>query len=89
VLLYQAIRWPGRPGFALSRVLAIVGFLAVFGTVDETHQAFIPGRSMEAMDAVGDTAGAAVGAMAGAWWAGRRTRPVVSSAGGPRDFEVS
>jgi VanZ family protein len=75
-LLYQAIRWPGRPGFALSRALVIVGFLAVMGTADETHQAFIPGRSMEAMDAVGDTTGAALGVTALAWSSRRRERKV-------------
>lgn len=75
-LLYRAIRWPGRPGFALSRALVIVGFLAVMGTADETHQAFIPGRSMEAMDAVGDTTGAALGVAAVAWSCRARVRKV-------------
>ena len=63
-LLLGAIRWPGRPGKSLLRALTVVGALAVFGTADETHQAWIPGRSMDPMDAAMDTAGAAVGAAA-------------------------
>jgi VanZ family protein len=72
LLFYRAVAWPGLPGFSLCRALVVVGALAVFGTVDETHQAFIPGRSMEGMDAAMDTAGAAVGAAVGAWRAGRK-----------------
>ncbi|MGE5276160.1 MAG: VanZ family protein [Acidobacteriota bacterium] len=71
-LLLRAIRWPGRPGFTLLRALAVTGALAVFGTADETHQAFIPGRSMEGLDAAMDTAGAALGTLAAARVAGRR-----------------
>jgi VanZ family protein len=67
LLVFRAVRWPGSPGFTVTRALAVVGALAVFGTADETHQAFIPGRSMEGMDAVMDTAGAALGAVVGAW----------------------
>jgi len=73
-LLLQAIRWPGRPGPTLSRALCVIGALAVFGTADETHQAFIPGRSMEGRDAVMDTVGAAAGTSAA--WIGRRRRNV-------------
>ncbi len=72
VLIFQAVRWPGLPGLTASRALAVVGALAVFGTADETHQAFIPGRSMEALDAVMDTAGAALGlAVLAGWKRGR------------------
>jgi len=71
-LLLRAIRWPGRPGFTLLRALAVTGALAVFGTADETHQAFIPGRSMEGLDATMDTAGAALGTLMAGWVGGRR-----------------
>ena len=70
-LLFHAIRWPGLPGPTFGRALCVVGALAVFGTADETHQAFIPGRSMEGRDALMDTAGAAVG-MGAVWVVGRR-----------------
>ncbi len=73
-LLYAAVAWPGRRGFSVARVLAVAGALAVFGTADETHQAFIPGRSMEGMDAVMDTAGAALGAVVEGWRAQRKVR---------------
>ncbi|MGH9368009.1 MAG: VanZ family protein [Thermoanaerobaculia bacterium] len=74
LLLFRAVRWPGRPGLTLSRALAVVGALAVFGTADETHQAFIPGRSMEGRDALMDTAGSAVGALLARWRGRRRKR---------------
>jgi len=78
-LLYLAIRWPGRQGFSLLRALTVAGALAIFGTADETHQAFIPGRSMEAMDAVADGTAAALGALAASGVSGR-TRPDTDSA---------
>ena len=63
-LLYQAVAWAGRAGFSLVRVLVITGVMAVWGTVDEIHQLWIPGRSTEVGDAVADTTGGAVGALA-------------------------
>ena len=60
--LYFAIAWPG-PRRSLRRALAVAGILAVWGTLDEIHQAFIPGRFMEGMDAVLDTVGGFVGAL--------------------------
>lgn len=73
LFLYLAIRWPGRPRFSLGRVLAIVGLMAVWGTVDEVHQTWIPGRSCDPEDAIADTTGAAAGALAASVWS-RRTR---------------
>ena len=63
-LIYRAVRWPGKPGASLARVLAVVGLMAVWGIVDETHQYWIPGRSMEAGDVAADVVGAAAGALA-------------------------
>jgi VanZ family protein len=65
-LLYRAIQWPGRPGFALGRLLTVVGALAVLGTVDEIHQVWIPGRGMEGADLLADIAGGLVGALTAA-----------------------
>jgi VanZ family protein len=45
-------------------VQSIVGVLAVWGVADETHQTWIPGRSMEGGDVLADVAGAAAGAVA-------------------------
>jgi VanZ family protein len=61
-LLYRAVAWPGRPGFALSRVFTVVAILAVWGAIDEAHQEWIPGRGMESGDLGADVAGATVGA---------------------------
>ncbi|MFN2387471.1 MAG: VanZ family protein [Thermoanaerobaculia bacterium] len=72
-LIYRAMRWPGRAGFGAGRVLAIAGALAVFGTLDEIHQLWIPGRGMEGADLLADVAGGAVGAAAAALAAGRGT----------------
>ena len=65
VLLHRAIRWKGRSGVAMSRVMAIVGTMAVWGMLDEAHQEWIPGRRMDTGDLVADIAGAAVGAVLG------------------------
>ncbi len=62
--LYQAVRWAGRATLSLARVLAITGVMLLWGTVDEIHQYWIPGRSTEVADAAADTAGGAVGALA-------------------------
>jgi VanZ family protein len=62
-LLYFAVAWPERRRIFL-RALAVAGTLAVWGTLDEIHQAFIPGRMMEGMDAVIDAAGGFLGALA-------------------------
>jgi VanZ family protein len=45
--------------------VAIVGTMAVWGMLDETHQEWIPGRRMDTGDLVADIAGAAVGAVLG------------------------
>ena len=71
-LLYRAVAWSGRARFSWLRVLAIGGALAVWGTIDEIHQAWIPGRSMEGLDAMADTVGGLLGA--GAAWMTRGKR---------------
>jgi VanZ family protein len=62
-LLDRAIAWKGRRRFAWTRVLTIVGTLALWGTLDEAHQEWIPGRQMEADDLAADVAGALTGAV--------------------------
>jgi hypothetical protein len=63
-LLYRAVRWVGRGGFAWTRVLTIVGILALWGALDEAHQEWIPGRRMDPDDLAADVAGAVTGAVA-------------------------
>jgi VanZ family protein len=60
-LLSRAIAWPGRT-VAVSRILAVVGTMAVWGALDEVHQEWIPGRKMDSGDLAADVAGAVVGA---------------------------
>ena len=74
-LLSRAIAWPGRPGFAASRVLTVVGTMALWGAIDEAHQEWIPGRAMEAGDVTADVAGAAAGALLAGVRSGRRSNP--------------
>jgi VanZ family protein len=61
-ILHRAIRWRGRAGFGLSGVIAIVGTMALWGMLDETHQEWIPGRMMDSGDLYADVAGALAGA---------------------------
>jgi VanZ family protein len=53
--------WP-----ALAAILAAVAAVAVFGALDEWHQAAIPGRSPGIGDWTADVVGAGLGALAGA-----------------------
>ena len=62
--LFFAIAWPGSRPPSWRRAIAVAGVLAVWGTLDEIHQAFIPGRAMEGMDALLDTVGGLLGALA-------------------------
>jgi VanZ family protein len=62
LLLYRAIGWQGPSGFRLSRIVAIVGTMALWGMLDETHQEWIPGRMMDSGDLYADISGAAAGA---------------------------
>jgi VanZ family protein len=73
-LLYRCVEWPGRSRFSLTRALAIVGAMAVWGVADETHQTWIPERSMEGGDVAADVAGAAAGAVAASVWSRREER---------------
>ena len=70
-LLYFAVRWPGPRRFSWLRALVIGGALAVWGTLDELHQAWIPGRSMEAADALTDAAAGFAGAVIASFVASR------------------
>ncbi|GAB5541240.1 MAG: VanZ family protein [Sandaracinaceae bacterium] len=52
--------WPGR---APWRTFSVAVWITVlWGLLDEVHQAFVPGRSSEALDLVADTLGALTGA---------------------------
>jgi len=78
-LLYRAVRWAGRSRFSLARVLVVVGVVAVWGVVDETHQTWIPGRSMEGNDVAADVVGSAAGAVAASVVSRKRADPSLRS----------
>jgi VanZ family protein len=61
--LYASISWPGKAVFSLLRALAVTGSMAVWGAVDELHQHWIPGRSMDGDDVAADVSGAGLGAL--------------------------
>jgi VanZ family protein len=73
-LAFGVLAWLVRRGLGLaplsprSAVLAAWGLAAAWGVMDEFHQSFIPNRVSDPWDALAD----ALGAAAGAWWAGRR-----------------
>jgi len=62
-LLSRAIAWPGRPGLTGSRILAVIGTMALWGALDEAHQEWIPGRMMDSADLAADVAGATAGVL--------------------------
>jgi VanZ family protein len=62
-LLSRAIPWPGRRGFAGSRILVVIGTMALWGALDEAHQEWIPGRMMDSADLAADVVGATAGVL--------------------------
>ncbi len=70
-LLYRAVRWRGPAGFSFARVIAITAVMAVWGTIDEVHQMWIPGRSTEVGDVIADVCGAITGASVSSALSGR------------------
>lgn len=48
---------------ATAAIAGAVAFVAVAGAVDEAHQYFVPGRSMDARDLAADLLGGAAGAL--------------------------
>ena len=77
--MYAVFAWLlARHGFGvagrwISAALAVV-VASAFGAVDEWHQQYIPGRSIEFADWQADSLGAVAGALAYAVYS-RRTRP--------------
>lgn len=64
VLLTRAVAgmaWAGYTAAAGAKGWLIA---AIYAATDETHQAFVPGRTPEVADWVADAAGAALGALA-------------------------
>jgi len=51
-----------RSGYRTMHVWIVVGLVALYGVLDEFHQYFVPGRSVEFNDALADAAGGLLGA---------------------------
>jgi VanZ family protein len=80
-LLYFAVAWTGPSRFSWLRALVIGGALAVWGTLDEVHQVWIPGRAMEAGDALTDAVAGFAGAAIASAVSVRRSREELGGAG--------
>ncbi len=65
LLIYRALE-PRRtpPRFNWSRLVISVAAVVCYGISDEFHQHFVPGRSVDILDATADTAGGIVAALA-------------------------
>jgi VanZ family protein len=81
---YFAVAWPPALRPSWLRALPIAGALALWGTLDEIHQAWIPGRSMEGADALTDSVAGLLGALAAAAVA-RRSKAGRNAAGLPAE----
>ncbi|RJP18105.1 MAG: VanZ family protein [Deltaproteobacteria bacterium] len=69
---FLCVLWRRESGRrAGSAVAFAVAFVALFGAVDEIHQFWIPGRSMDIFDWAADFAGGGSGAFFSAIAAGR------------------
>src|SRR5580765_411908 len=78
--------WMRESGLAWQTIAAALG-AALYGTTDEFHQAFTPGRSPEVFDVLADLVGGLLGALACvAIVARRRARCAL---GGRRGFSVN
>jgi len=73
-LLYHAIRWKGSGarGFSWRRALIVGLVMAAWGSLDEIHQLWIPGRSCEVSDAVTDAVAGFLGGAAASRASARR-----------------
>lgn len=61
-LAVRSLLRAGRP--LLQAVLVVMLGIAIFAALDEWHQQFIPGRSMDVFDWLADISGATIGTLA-------------------------
>jgi VanZ family protein len=53
---------PGASGFSVPDYWKITALTALYGVLDEFHQAFVPGRNADVLDVLADASGALLGA---------------------------
>lgn len=71
-LATRALTRSGQP--LLRSILLVILGIMVFGALDEWHQQFIPGRSMDLFDWLADLSGATIGTIVAIVAAGTRER---------------
>lgn len=65
IFAFLAVRSLIRAGRPLRQaVLVVMLGIAIFAALDEWHQQFIPGRSMDVLDWLADISGATIGTLA-------------------------
>ena len=64
VLIYRAIAPKVRPMvFSGGRILLSIGLVVLYGAVDEIHQSFVPGRTLDIKDLCADAVGGLLGTL--------------------------
>jgi VanZ family protein len=71
-LATRALVRSGQP--LLRSILLVILGIMIFGALDEWHQQFIPGRSMDLFDWLADLSGATIGTIVAILTAGVRER---------------
>lgn len=69
-LITRSVGSDGWRSRVFARGLMVVAAISCFGALDEWHQQFIPGRSMELGDWIADTTGALLGFLFSTFMAG-------------------
>jgi hypothetical protein len=75
----RAMRWERPQWTDLAFVVSALIFASVYGTSDEWHQSYVPGRVTEVYDVVADAFGGTLGGICDVWW--RRSQVAGKKAG--------
>ena len=81
MLFYRALRTCSWAADERKLVVAAILATGLYGVSDELHQAFVPERVADVLDALADLLGGALGVLVYHWgqpWLGRRTKPAAT-----------